>query len=53
MIPFMWQFREGRIVVIERSVMFCGMTWCGELTTKMYILGVMKMDCILIVVEIA
>ena len=39
--------------MIERSVMFCGMTWGGELTTKMYILGVMKMDCILIVVEIA
>ena len=53
MIPFMWQFREGRIVVIERSVMFRGTTWGGELTTKMYILGVMKMDYILIVVKIA
>ena len=52
MIPFMWQFREGGMVVIERSVISRDMAWGGRLTEKMYILGVMKMDYILIVVKI-
>ena len=41
------------MVVIERSVISRGMAWGGGLTAKMYILGVMKMDYILIVVKIA